>query len=267
MNEHQTQNEVAAGMALISRHPKLISISAILTFGLGLLTAFVSEPIYESRSVIKLGRSTNWANYQLKPQNVMETGELIDDLRARYGLTDRDPNNRPMPRIESVTQTLHPDRHILLTAFGKSGVEVEQFLKGIVDEQINAHAKLTSLFVNNLQKRQAILERRDGELRQEEARNLERADDSALDPGFRSQHIVLATQTATARRANEENINKLQLLAGPFYNHPTTVLIAPAEGHEIGQSSLLVRGVLSLVLGCFFGILLAFLRDLSTGKL
>ena len=267
MNQQQNTNELAAGIALIQRNPKLVVSITLLTLGLGVVSAAVATPTYESMAVVKLGRASTWINSQVRPQSIMEAGELIDDLRAKNGLDNRDPSARSLPRLESVQQTDNGEHHAVLVATAKTPAEAKAFLKNLLAGLLKEHHALTDSLTQGIAKAKTQLETRRAELSIIETRHLLFAEDIKLEPALRSQHAILAGQAAVTRRLSEDRLKKVSQLAGPLYNQPTAVLMPATEGQVVRQSSLPVRGVLSLVLGFFFGLLLAFLRDLSRGLL
>jgi len=267
MNQQQSTNELAAGMAVIQRNPKLVVSITLLTLGLGVLSAAVATPVYESMAVVKLGRASTWVNSHVRPEGIMETGELIDDLRAQYGLDSRDPSSRGLPRLESVQQTDHGELHAVLVATAKTPNEAKSFLQNLLKELLKEHHVMTAGLSDGMTQVQGQLEKRQAELVIIETRHLLFTDNEKVEPTLRSQHAILAGQTAVTRRLTEDRLNRIKHLSGPLYNQPTKVLMAATQGEMVGQSSLPVRGVLSLILGFFFGLLLAFLRDLSRGLL
>lgn len=171
-------------MVLVKRKMVILGVFFAL-FLVVLAFVMVVEPVFESRSVIRIGYVGELGN--LEPPKVV-VRRIIED----YRVDDSTEGERDYPLINSVSMGKGGDDLVTITAHGHSAKEANEYLSGVVDKLINNHK---AVYNNALGQQRTMLQTLDA--RMQEARQ----QISELNKRFEA---VVASDAATAAVLSQE---------------------------------------------------------------
>ena len=115
---------------ILAKRKKLFISTLITIIATAAIWMYISKPIYESRSVLVIGK--------IVPGGQLESSQtLMQRLRETYKVNDSSEGSRELPLVKDVglVNKATPDA-IEISVMGNSAAQSQSFLRGVIAKQI-----------------------------------------------------------------------------------------------------------------------------------
>ncbi len=247
---HQTESSTV-GLKLIQRNARFIILFTLVTTVISVTLELRRAPVFTSQAILKLGLLPS----KLAPEanSIVGIRDFRNNLLVTNGMWEGEQGNRPMPRLERISEGKEGDRFVRLVATGHTAAAVDAFLSEVLSQIVKEHKDITREYRETLSERIETL--------------VKGIEDSKKDLHSRASATspALASLQAVGGQQLQLELFKLRAYENPMLYELTSVIRGPEPVNQRGRLGILNRAILSLVVGLFLALLLAFFHDLIQG--